>query len=1089
MQSTHLFEERYALLNPEQRRAVDTIEGPVLVVAGPGSGKTELLGMRVANILQKTDAAPQSILCLTFTEAAALNMRERLVGLIGHKAAHEIAVHTFHSFGSRIIEEHAELFFGGAKFQPADELTRITFLEEILKNEPHSNQLRSFHPEKGFVYLWNIVERIGDLKRAGMDPQEFREVIEENKQFLKTAAPIVEQFYAEHRINSKAKIHLVERLLNELRAIQVSEPAGRHYPALHTVIIDDLAHALIEAQNQESTKPLTEWKNAYTTKKSEKIILKEQSRLRRHLGLADVYEKYQTMLYERGRFDFDDMLMQLTVMCERNADFAAELRERFQYVLVDEFQDTSGLQMKILDALLDDEIHNGRPNVLAVGDDDQSIFRFQGAQIANILNFAQRYRDPDIIVLTKNYRSTQQILDIARHIIQQGEDRLETRMPDLIKKELRAEKKHAHPGSISHRIFASPLDELAWCARDIQQHIAAGAAPHEIAVLAPKHAMLEEAARIFNFFEIPVVYERQTDILKDPQILQILTIFEYATTLMDHDRQIADAYMPEILSYPFWGISRITMWNISLAADIRKNKPWISVMLDHEDKKVHDIAVFLINLAAEAKSKSAAELFAYITGTRAIDGVSFISPFKSYYLEKDREVSDALHGLLHEIERRNSGGEITAKELLAFIKLHRSHNIPINITQIVNTSRGTHEREGGIQLMTVFKAKGLEFDHVYAIGCTKRNWISARNGQLLPLPRNLFFSAEADTVDDKLRTLFVALTRARLHLTISSSSHNKNGREEERLHFLQAFEPEHLDELAGSTNNSLRTALQQELFIPKKVSADEQIILQQRAREYRLSASALTTFLDIEDAGPQIFMEKHLLRFPFLDSPEAAYGTAMHAVMEEAIKICNTAGTPPPLELLLQRFTEVIGTARMNRNDMRIFRERGEKSLPLYYSARVQDFRPGDYAELNLSNQNIEIEGIPLTGKIDKVRIDGEEATIYDFKTGKPIDDWKCKKAWRYQRQLTLYKLMLEAAPDFRGIHVSKAVLEFLEPDEDEIRSLDLRISAEDIEHMRRLVKAVGSLIRNLEFPDVSRYPKTLLGIRKFEEDIMSTYS
>lgn len=134
------FQERYDYLNPKQREAVDAIDGPVMVIAGPGSGKTELLSVRVANILQKTDTLPSNILCLTFTDSGATAMRERLAGLLGADA-YKVAIHTFHSFGSDVINQFGEYFYSGARFRPADELSSYEILTEILEKLPHSNPL------------------------------------------------------------------------------------------------------------------------------------------------------------------------------------------------------------------------------------------------------------------------------------------------------------------------------------------------------------------------------------------------------------------------------------------------------------------------------------------------------------------------------------------------------------------------------------------------------------------------------------------------------------------------------------------------------------------------------------------------------------------------------------------------------------------------------------------------------------------------------------------------------------------------------------------------------------------------------------
>ena len=140
MDGVNEFEKRYRNLNEGQKQAVDTIDGPVMVVAGPGTGKTELLSVRVANILSKTDVLPSNILCLTYTESGAHAMRERLAGLIGADA-YKVAIHTFHSFGTEIINTNGEYFYQGAHFRPADELSSYEVLQAIFEKLPHDNPL------------------------------------------------------------------------------------------------------------------------------------------------------------------------------------------------------------------------------------------------------------------------------------------------------------------------------------------------------------------------------------------------------------------------------------------------------------------------------------------------------------------------------------------------------------------------------------------------------------------------------------------------------------------------------------------------------------------------------------------------------------------------------------------------------------------------------------------------------------------------------------------------------------------------------------------------------------------------------------
>jgi DNA helicase-2/ATP-dependent DNA helicase PcrA len=156
------FTKRYGSLNKAQKKAVDTIEGPVMVIAGPGTGKTELLSVRAANILRSTDTLPENILCLTFTESGASAMRERLRTIIG-KDAYKVAIHTFHSFGTEIMNQFSEFFYEGAHFRPADDLSRYEIIHSIFETLGHANVLNK-KMNGDYTYLSESLTVISELK-------------------------------------------------------------------------------------------------------------------------------------------------------------------------------------------------------------------------------------------------------------------------------------------------------------------------------------------------------------------------------------------------------------------------------------------------------------------------------------------------------------------------------------------------------------------------------------------------------------------------------------------------------------------------------------------------------------------------------------------------------------------------------------------------------------------------------------------------------------------------------------------------------------------------------------------------------------
>jgi len=417
------FDQEIARLNPEQSTAVHTLDGPVLVVAGPGSGKTQILSLRVANILRQTDTNTASILCLTFTDAAAVNMKERLRSIIGLEA-HTVAVHTYHSFATEVMNQYPEYFFAGIEYQPADPLTKLSVLQSVLEALPLTNPLRSFHPDHGWTYITEIESRIGELKKAGLTAQEYRDVLTQNEEFLGSTGAELEAVMNAH---TKINLSMLPELTDILSNITPDTVTGiADFDSLAAVIQQSFAEALqqIEELGGKKTTPLTAWKNHWFVKNAHKKLELKDSRNQDKLrALAEVYQQFQTAMHQEKLFDFDDMIVDVTEALKQEPELRFALQERYQYFLVDEFQDTSGAQNELLDMLIQSEVTDS-PNIMVVGDDDQSIYKFQGASLQNILHFTSKYPQATVVNMTKNYRSKQPILDYAMQVIAGAGQRL-----------------------------------------------------------------------------------------------------------------------------------------------------------------------------------------------------------------------------------------------------------------------------------------------------------------------------------------------------------------------------------------------------------------------------------------------------------------------------------------------------------------------------------------------------------------------------------------------------------------------------------------------------------------------------------------
>ena len=1058
------FQTRYQKLNPQQKKAVDTIEGPVLVVAGPGSGKTELLSLRVANILNQTDTLPSSILCLTFTEAAATNMRKRLVALIG-KEAYRVAIHTFHSFGAEIISQNPEYFYSGALYNPADKIVQIEILEEIFSDLSHNDPLRSFHPEQGYTCLKDSLQRIAELKQAGLSPKEFKEIISENDHFLTSSAQVISELF-EERISAKNLHHFQEAII-ELEKIPQS--------SLQEVVVGSLkeAYELAMEGAKPSTKPITAWKTKFIKKNQKKeSVLKDLEGAKKMFSLADIYQKYQEKLHQKGYFDFSDMLLDTTAALVAHPELRYNIQEQYLYVLVDEFQDTNGVQMKLLDQLLDASVNEGRPNILAVGDDDQAIFKFQGANIENILSFHKKYRAPEVVVLDQNYRSTQDILDFARPVITQGSDRLENILPE-ISKELKAAK-NATGGEISEKTFADPITELVWIAQQIEK---SQLPRSEIAIIARKHQQLEQAAKVLDYFQIPVNYERKQNLLDQPHITQIISILRFiSNTTQDH-------YLPEILSYPFWGLDRLSVWKLSALA-YKGKKLWLEVMLEDPDLK--HLATFFIALEQEAKEKTAEEIIDRITGNTEVDG--FLSPYRDHYFKQaDKNYLDFLSSLKTFIQaiRGHRGVEIlTIKHVLDFVDLHQKHRLPLTYS----TPNSVNEK--AVSLLTAHGAKGLEFDTVYIINCQDSSWIGGGMPNKLSFPSNLPLSAEKDTEEDKLRLFYVALTRAKNHLYLTHHQQNADGKEQVKLRFLANPESEPLE---VETPKSL-IETQFEIQRHQISSGSEKELLQGLVQNYQLSVTHLNNFLNLTRGGPQKFLENNILRFPQMMSAGAAYGSAVHSALHQLQTDLKRTERLASVDFLLEQFEKSLLTHRLNKKEFKKLLEKGFSQLKHFYQAKKESFKPQDLSEFDFREQGVQIGQASLTGKIDRLSIDPihGEVTVFDYKTGKVLHDWSPRydhelvKAWTCKNQLIFYKLLVENARSFKGKYtVTHGHLEFIEPDHDQIKTLSLTIEPQEKAQLSKLIEVVYRKITSLDFPDTSHYEASFFGIQHFILDLL----
>ncbi len=1079
------FTARYNKLNPAQKQAVDTIEGPVMVVAGPGTGKTELLSVRVANILKQTDELPGNILCLTFTESGATAMRERLTGLIGADA-YKVAIHTFHSFGTEIINQYAEYFYQGAHFRPADELSAYEILYGLFEKLPHDSPLGS-RMNNEFTYLRDAQGAISDLKKSGLTPDELLKIVDRNAQFCDWVQPKLQEAIGDRL--SKKSYPLVSRLLEDVHAYNEDALDLINYQALHALMHASLHRALEQSIADDSTKPLSAWKRDWCEKRDDgELTLKDTKRTQKIRAVAGLYYDYLVAMQSRELYDFDDMILRVVHAMEVFDELRYNLQEQYHYILVDEFQDTNDAQMRLVWNLTNSAVNEGRPNLLVVGDDDQAIYRFQGANISNILDFRTLYREVQLITLRDNYRSSEPILNTSREVITQGNERLETSIPEL-NKELTA---HRPPieRAVEFTEYTTDLQEYAAIAR----RLASRDDSRTYAVIARNHRQLRAILPYLQAESLPLRYDAQDNILENPMIRHLELLARITHHLAHNQHDDADALLPELLAHPAWGIDTTTLWKLSVEAN-KKHSGWLELMVERTDA-LGDIASWLIANGRAAHHQPLEYMLDLLSGStiesipdnemsgdeieEASSTKLFVSPYKAYYFTTEHLASNpvqyaqflyALRTLRSHIREYRPDQVLTLHDFIEFIDLHHSLNLAINSSSTYGL------QTNAIELLTAHKSKGLEFDDVSVIALNDDVWGETARGRarLLKFPHNLSIDSGGDTTDEKLRLLYVALTRAKQTLHLSAHSTLEAGKATAIVGYM-------IDSSTGIQQVDTPSATRQLAIeetdwrgsLTHASSGSRDDILRPIIERYKLSATHLNNYLDVTRGGPESFLLHNLLRFPQAMSPHAAYGSAIHATLQRAHQHLRATGKRRPIEDILGDFESSLRECHLSDLDFDHFLTRGTDALNSFLTQRYDSFTNEQITERNFAGAGVQVSEALLTGAIDLIEVNENNKTIVvtDYKTGRASRSWQGKtdlekiKLHHYRQQLTFYKLLLEHSREYQGYTVIQGKIEYVEPAPNgDIVNLLLDFDAHhETDELTPLIDAVWRRVMNLDF-------------------------
>jgi DNA helicase-2/ATP-dependent DNA helicase PcrA len=1088
------FDQAYKELNAKQREAVDNIFGPVLVIAGPGTGKTQLISTRVGHILKTTDTLAQNILCLTFTEAGATAMRDRLIKLLGQEA-YDVRISTYHAFGSELLRNYPE-YLEESDLEPIDEVGRIEILRSILSKLTYDNPLK--YAEN---YIGDIISFISDCKRAYLIPDDIIKTADNNLQFLETINEQCDGTFSQLITINKQSVNVFDELLKILKAAK-----NQYNDSFCAKLLASLEQALNEYEDDKKTTPLTKWKNKWLAKDARGQFIFDGKRANLRLQAAgQIYAQYQDELKKKKLFDFDDMILRAISSLEHYPDFKFSVAEQYQFIMLDEFQDTNPAQLHLIKLLTDLPVNEGRPNVLAVGDDDQAIYTFQGADHANMAQFTKAYKDVKIVSLKDNYRSHKQILNIAHEVAVQISERLHENFENVEKVLVSSNTKLPINASITNHQFKTDAAEFAWIAHEVKSLIDNSVfTPGEIAILAPKHKYLQKLLPFLATSGVPVRYEKRENILDQREVYQLEQMARLVIALGDDDARKSDALWPEVLSYEFWNLAPEQIWRITWRSRA-KDEPLTNFLLDSSATK--RIAQFFLKLKDLSPATTLEQQLDALIGhetTSADLNLAMRSPFFEFYFGgKASKKSIDFMNLLSSLNvlrsrlrryKRDEGRPLHISDFIEFIDSYRAAGV-----NILNTSPYS-EAEDAVNVLTAYGAKGREFGAVFVINCQDEVWGHSSRGQSsrISLPANIaHIRYQGQSDDERLRLFFVAITRAKTHLYLTSFQKTLDGQAATELKFLNAIgnksslnsEPE-IKEMPKANLEMIKnywTTQHKPPFHPRL-----RTLLSSRLQSYKLSATHINQFTDVIYGGPEVFFVDRVLRFPKAPTPGISYGNAVHETLRFLGASLKTEKKIPNTKRMLKYFEQRLRAERLAEHEYELELSRGQSGLPNWVKQKASDFSKNDFFEYSFASEGVFLDAIPLSGKVDRIILNSKKmtATVLDYKTGQPYSTWQksVPKLHQYRQQLMIYKFLIENSKRFAGYKVERGIIEFIEPDEEgNLVSLELEYNKEELNQLELIIKAIWKLVLSLDFPDISKYPPTIAGIRQFENDLRAT--
>lgn len=931
-------------LNLEQKKAVAHSTGPLLIIAGAGTGKTTVITRRIAQLIKEEKATADEILALTFTEKAAGEMEERVESLlpIGYL---DFWISTFHAFGQRILEDHA-LDIG-----LSNDFRLLTDTEQLLLLREHINDFElDYYRPKGnpTKFVSALVSHFSRLKDEDITPEQYVEFAEQLQQDT-------------------------------------------------------------DSQFKKSKKTLTE---------EEKAKVDEAQRV---LEVAHAYHQYQQLLRDQNAMDFGDLIVETIHLFNERPALLNKYRGQFKYILVDEFQDTNYAQYELIKMLA-----APANNLTVVADDDQSIYHFRGASMSNILIFQKDFPDAESISLVENYRSQQNVLDLAYEFIRHNNpNRLEESLG--IDKRLRsnvdgeAEVTHLHSQSLEGeaKMVVDTVIGLKKKNRSM--------AWNDVAILVRANDQAQTFIPYLERAGIPYQFLASKGLFAKPIILDVTSFLR----LLDNYRE--SRAMHRVLTFDIWKIPHHDLVSIAeystkhtqslyeTCTEIRS----VTGLAKETYAAVERLLTLVERLTKDARRKSAGEItLQFLEDSGYLQAVS------------QMETAEATEQFLYLNQ--------FYKYIEAFERAHTEKTVHVFINELVALIEAGEEGrlkpdfdEGpeSVKLMTVHSAKGLEFDYVFLVNLVDKRFPTIGRKEPIQIPDEIVKDVvpEGDWhLEEERRLFYVGMTRAKKGLYLTSGEDYGGARKKKPSRFLveSGFvdtKPEPTGEVVFNAAKAVTTkqAKEELKHLPDTFSFTQLKAYQTCPWQYRFS---------------------FILKVPVPGKPSFSFGKSMHGTLYEFFRRLheqsmmeqdglfggkeNNKKSPSLSEDDLLRIYEEkwIDEWYLSKNQRDEYYARGKEALQEFYKLHSSSWPQVKCLEQKFT---VNIGEHKVKGAIDRVDQLDDGVEILDYKTGSFPKSGKrdIEQLYIYARALEDVFELKPAKLTYYYIEDNKAISEEYDPE------------------------------------------------------------